>query len=112
MILHTIEPQVKGTLAGAFLRSLGPSKRQNLTVRVTLGECVERYCHIKFGASAGWKRPKHVNKNYVGGGGRGGGGGVFVFTTYGLFLPKTLEGEMTIVLSNMSQQFQARESRQ
>ena len=57
-----------------------------------------------------------MNKNYVGGGGsRGGGGGVggvFVFNTYGLFLPQTLEGEMTIVLGNMSQQFQARESRQ
>lgn len=61
----------------------------------------------------GWKGQKHVNKNYVAGGGsRGGGGGVFVFTTYGLFLPETLEGEMTIVLGNMSQQFQARESRQ
>lgn len=84
------------------------------------GEFVERYCHIKFGASAQQsrvERPKHVNKNYVGGGGsRGGsggvGGGVFVFTTYGLFLPQTLEGEMTIVLGNMPQQFQARESRQ
>lgn len=54
-----------------------------------------------------------MNKNYVGGGGsRGGGGGVFVFNTYGLFLPQTLEGEMTIVLGNMPQQFQARESRQ
>lgn len=55
-----------------------------------------------------------MNKNYVGGGGSrgGGGGGVFVFNTYGLFLPQTLEGEMTIVLGNMPQQFQARESRQ
>ena len=72
VILQTIEPQVNlGYTSRCFLRSLGPSKRQNLTVRVTLGEFVERYCHIKFGASAQQsrvERPKHVNKNYVGGG--------------------------------------------
>ena len=43
-----------------------------------------------------------MNKNYVGG--SHGGGGVFVVTTYGFSLPQTLEGEMTIVLGNMSQQ--------
>lgn len=55
----------------------------------------------------GWKGQKHVNKNYVG----GCHGGVAVLT-HGPFLPQTLEGEMTIVLGNMPQQFQARESRQ
>lgn len=48
-----------------------------------------------------------MNKNYVG----GCHGGVSVLA-HGPFLPQTLEGEMTIVLGNMSQQFQARESRQ